>query len=204
MSYLTDEEKAEAIKKWWSDNGAAVIGGLVLGIAGLFGWNWWTDRQASKAEVASEIYMAVLSHVNAGQHAQASALATELVEKGRRTPYAAMGWSLIADLAVRQEDDQRAIHALEQAREAARDKGYRQVVTLRLVRHLVVGERFDEAEALLGEIRDEPFAGLRAELHGDVARARGQTERAREFYEEALAAGHNTEYLRLKLDELSA
>ncbi|AHE98835.1 YfgM family protein [Thioalkalivibrio paradoxus] len=204
MSYLTDEEKAEAIKKWWSDNGAAVIGGLVLGIAGLFGWNWWTDRQASKAEAASEIYMAVLSHVGAGQYAQASALATDLVEKGRGTPYAAMGWALIADMAVRQSDDDRAIHALEQARENARDKGYRQVLTLRLVRHLVAQERLDEAETLLGEVRDEPFAGLRAELHGDIARDRGETERARQFYEEALAAGHNTEYLRLKLDELSA
>ncbi|MFO8077568.1 MAG: tetratricopeptide repeat protein, partial [Thermoplasmatota archaeon] len=42
-------------------------------IAGLFGWNWWTDRQADRAEAASELYMMVRSHVEAGQFAQASA-----------------------------------------------------------------------------------------------------------------------------------
>ncbi len=203
MSYLTDEEKADRIKQWWSDNGAAIIGGLAIGIAGLFGWNWWTDRQADRTEAASELYTMVLSHVDAGQYAQATALATELAEKGRRTPYASMGWALMADVAVRQGDPERAIHALEQARETARDKGYRQVITLRLARHLVAAERLDEAEGALAEVTSEAFAGLRAELRGDIARARGDREQARRHYEEALAAGHDTEFLRLKLDALS-
>jgi len=203
-TYLTDEEKAEAIKKWWSDNGTAVVGGLVLGVAGLFGWNWWTDRQQQKAEVASELYSAVLAHFNAGQYTRASAIAAELTEKGRGTPYAAMGWSLIADIAVRQQEGDRAIHALEQARTVARDKGYRQVLSLRLARHLVSAGRLDEAEAVLAEVASEAFAGLRAELRGDMARSRGDLDRARQHYLEAQAAGHDTEFLRLKLDELSA
>lgn len=204
MSYLTDEEKAERIKQWWSENAVAIIGGLAIGIAGLFGWNWWTDRQDSRAEMASELYTAVLSHAGAGQYTQAAAVAAELTERGRGTPYVAMGWAIVADVAVRQEDEQRAIHALEQARETAQDRGYRQVVTLRLARHLVSADRLDEAEALLAEVESEAFAGLSAEVRGDIARARGDSERARQYYEEALAAGHNTEFLRLKLDELSA
>lgn len=204
MSDLSDEEKAEKIKQWWSENGVAVIGGLVLGIAGLFGWNWWTDRQEARAQAASEMYSAALSHVGAGQYTQAVAVASELAEKGRGTPYAAMAWTIMADAAVRQQDDTRAIHALEQAREAAHDRGYRQIVTLRLARHLVAADRLDEAETLLADVAAEAFAGLRAEIHGDIARARGQTERARQYYEEARAAGLNTEFLRLKLDELSA
>ncbi|TVP79511.1 tetratricopeptide repeat protein [Thioalkalivibrio sp.] len=204
MSYLTDEEKAERIKQWWSENAAAIIGGLAIGIAGLFGWNWWTDRQDSRAEMASELYTAALSHAGAGQYTQAAAVVAELTERGRGTPYVAMGWAIVADVAVRQEDHQRAIHALEQARETAQDRGYRQVVTLRLARHLVSADRLDEAEALLAEVESEAFAGLRAEARGDIARARGDSERARQYYEEALAAGHNTEFLRLKLDELSA
>jgi predicted negative regulator of RcsB-dependent stress response len=202
MSYLTDEEKAERIKQWWSDNGAAIIGGLAIGIAGLFGWNWWTDRQTDRAEEASELYTMVLSHVEAGRYSQASALATELAAKGRRMPYASMGWALMADVAVRQDDPERAIHALEQARDTARDQGYRQVLSLRLARHLLAAERLEEAEAALADITAEAFAGLRAEVRGDIARARGDSELARRHYEEALAAGHDTEFLRLKLDAL--
>lgn len=203
MSYLTDEEKADRIKQWWSENGAAIIAGLAIGIAGLFGWNWWTDRQADRAEAASELYTVVLSHVQAGQYAQAAALATELAEKGRRTPYASMGWALMADVAVRQGDADRAIHALEQARDTARDEGYRQVISLRLARHLVAAERLEEAEGALAGVTSDAFAGLRAEIRGDIARARGDNAQARRFFEEALAAGHDTEFLRLKLDELS-
>jgi predicted negative regulator of RcsB-dependent stress response len=204
MSYLTDEEKAEAIKKWWVDNGTAVVGGLVLGVAGLFGWNWWTDRQDARAEAASELYSMALAQVSAGQDTRASALASDLTEKGRGTPYAAMGWALVADIAVRQQETERAIHALEQARTTTRDRGYRQVLSLRLARHLVAAERLDEAETLLGEVTGDAFAGLRAEVHGDIARARGDAKRARELYLEARAAGNDTELLRLKIDELSA
>lgn len=204
MSYLTDEEKAEAIKKWWVDNGTAVIGGLVLGVAGLFGWNWWTDRQDARAEVASELYSMALAQVSAGQDTRASALASDLTEKGRGTPYAAMGWALVADIAVRQQETERAIHALEQARTTTRDQGYRQVLSLRLARYLVAADRLDEAETLLGEVTGDVFAGLRAEVRGDIARARGDTQRARELYLEARAAGNDTEFLRLKIDELSA
>lgn len=204
MSYLTDEEKAEAIKKWWVDNGTAVIGGLVLGVAGLFGWNWWTDRQDARAEAASELYSMALAQVSAGQDTRASALASDLTEKGRGTPYAAMGWALVADIAVRQQETERAIHALEQARTTTRDRGYRQVLSLRLARHLVAAERLDEAETLLGEVTGDAFAGLRAEVRGDIARARGDAKRARELYLEARAAGNDTEFLRLKIDELSA
>jgi predicted negative regulator of RcsB-dependent stress response len=204
MSYLTDEEKAEAIKKWWVDNGTAVIGGLVLGVAGLFGWNWWTDRQDARAEAASELYSMALAQVSAGQDTRASALASDLTEKGKGTPYAAMGWALVADIAVRQQDNERAIHALEQARTTTRDQGYRQVLSLRLARYLVAADRLDEAETLLGEVTGDAFAGLRAEVRGDIARARGDTQRARELYLEARAAGNDTEFLRLKIDELSA
>ena len=204
MSYLTDEEKAEAIKKWWVDNGTAVIGGLVLGVAGLFGWNWWTDRQDTRAESASELYSMALAQVSAGQDTRASVLASDLTETGRGTPYAAMGWALVADIAVRQRETERAIHALEQARASTPDRGYRQVLTLRLARHLVADDRLDEAETLLADVTGDAFTALRAELRGDIARARGDMQRAREFYLEARAAGNDTEFLRLKIDELSA
>ena len=35
--YETDEEKVEAIKGWWKENGLSVAGGLAIGLAAVFG-----------------------------------------------------------------------------------------------------------------------------------------------------------------------
>lgn len=204
MSYLTDEEKAEAIKKWWAENATAVLGGIVLGLVGLFGWHWWTDRQEQNAGVASELFVGALSHIEAGRYPFANNAAQQLTETSQRTPYPSLGWVLLADLAVREGDLQQAVVALEEARSTARDEGFRQVVSLRLARHLVALERLDEAEQVVSAVVSEAFAGLVAEVRGDIALARGDQAGALSYYEQAQAAGLDTEFLRLKLDELSA
>jgi len=49
----TDEEQVEKLKKWWEENGRAVITGLVLGVVGLFGYRYWVDQREATAEAAS-------------------------------------------------------------------------------------------------------------------------------------------------------
>ncbi len=204
MSYLTDEEKAERIKQWWSDNAVPIIAGLVLGIAGLFGWNWWTDQQEARAQMASEMYQALLAADHAGDAARAAELADHLIEEGRRTPYRALAWVYRADAAIAAGDTEDAIAALRAASDAAPDRGYRDLMTLRMARQMILAGQHDEAEAALAGVQDEAFRGLKLELEGDLARARGDRELARERYGEALDAGHSPEYLRLKYEELSA
>ena len=51
----TDEEQVEKLKKWWQENGRAVITGLVLGVVGLFGYRYWVDQQEATAEAASAL-----------------------------------------------------------------------------------------------------------------------------------------------------
>ncbi|WP_019612402.1 tetratricopeptide repeat protein [Thioalkalivibrio sp. AKL7] len=203
MSYLTDEEKAERIKQWWANNGMAIVAGLVLGVGGLFGWNWWSDREESRAQVSSEMYQALQVAGQTGQTDRALELADAVIEQGRGTPYRALAWVYRADVAIAQDDTDTAIDALQAARDAAPDRGYREVLTLRLARQLILAERLDDAEATLADVRSDAFTGLKRELEGDLARARGDRERAREHYEAALDAGHSPEYLRLKYEELS-
>ncbi|MBK5967828.1 YfgM family protein, partial [Thiorhodovibrio winogradskyi] len=49
----TDEEKAEAIKKWWKENGVAVVTGVAIGLAAIFGWRGWTGYQEQRGQQAS-------------------------------------------------------------------------------------------------------------------------------------------------------
>lgn len=203
MSDLTDEEKAERIKQWWADNGMAIVAGLVLGIAGLFGWNWWSDREETRAQAASEMYQALQVAGQTGQTERALELADAVIEQGRGTPYRALAWVYRADEAIARDDPESAIGALQSARDAAPDRGYRQVLTLRLARQMILADRLDDAEATLADVRSDAFTGLKRELQGDLARARGDRDGARERYQAALDAGHSPEYLRLKYEELS-
>ncbi|WP_018936609.1 tetratricopeptide repeat protein [Thioalkalivibrio sp. ALJ24] len=204
MSYLTDEEKAERIKQWWSDNGMAVIAGLVLGIAGLFGYNWWTGQQAERAEQASEMYQVLQFSMRAGQYEQADEMAQQLIEHGGRTPYVALAWAHRAEVALAGEDREAAVAALREAVDAAPDAGHRELFRLRLARQLIQSEELEEAESVLASVEDDAFRGLRLELSGDLARARGDNDTARDHYREALDAGHTPEYLELKYEDLSA
>lgn len=203
MSDLTDEEKGEAVRQWWQDNWLAVVGGIVLGIAGLLGWNAWNQHVENRAEQASQHYAQLLELRQSGEPGQAESLVSELTEKGRRTPYAALAWAVLADLALEQGATERALQALQQARDVARDPGYAHLMGLRLARLQIALGRLEQAEATLAPIVDAAFQGLRAELEGDIAWARGQMAEARQRYEQALAAGVDSEFLRLKLDETS-
>ena len=40
--YDSEREQIEAMKKWWAQNGKAIITGLVLGLAALIGWQQWS------------------------------------------------------------------------------------------------------------------------------------------------------------------
>ena len=41
----TEEQQVEAIKKFWHDNGNAVIAGLVIGLGGFIGFNLYKDHK---------------------------------------------------------------------------------------------------------------------------------------------------------------
>ncbi|MBK1649657.1 YfgM family protein [Rhabdochromatium marinum] len=60
----TDEEKAEAIKKWWKENGIAVISGVAIGLAAIYGWRAWTNYQEQIGQQASLAFEELLVTVS--------------------------------------------------------------------------------------------------------------------------------------------
>ena len=41
----TEEQRVEALLKWWKDNKRSVITGLIAGVAIVVGWNSWKAHQ---------------------------------------------------------------------------------------------------------------------------------------------------------------
>ena len=55
-THLSDEEQAEALKRWRSENGKTNIGGIVLGLGLVIGWQGWNEHQRRQSEMATAEY----------------------------------------------------------------------------------------------------------------------------------------------------
>lgn len=203
-TYETDEERVEAIKKWWKENGISVITGVVIGLGAIFGWRAWTGYQDGVAQQASAAYEQLLASAGSGAREDALKQSAFLAEEYGSTAYADFAALVRArvELAAGNRDAARA--ALEQAIEGAPDPALARLAALRLARVLIDQDELDEAVRVLDRQGDGgAFAGEMAALRGDIAVAQGRFEDARSAYEEALEAGTaNPRLVELKLDNL--
>lgn len=203
-TYETDEEKVEAIKKWWKENGFSVIGGLAIGLGAIFGWRAWIDYRDSVGQQASAAFEQLLASADAGDPKVAVKQSELLAEEFSSTAYATLATLVQARVELEAENPAGARAALEQAIAKSPDPGLARIAALRLIR-VLIAEGDTETAAILAAKHDDStsFAGAFAAVRGDIARAEGRTPDARSAYEQALAAGApNPEQLRLKLDNL--
>jgi len=60
----TEEEQVKQIKKWWNNNGKQIIAGAVIGLAGIWGWNTYSDYQDKQSLNARGLYLSYASDSN--------------------------------------------------------------------------------------------------------------------------------------------
>ena len=202
-TYVTDEQQAEKVKQWWSDNGRYLIAGVVMGLAILYGWNTWKDYRVNQARNASEIFATLEKAVDSKEVKQAEDAEWTLLEKYRSTAYAAMGELEIARLYVAENDLTKAAEKLNWVIDHASLTEAQEIATLRLAQVLVDDGKAEAALSLMEQSLPASYVSLREEVRGDAYRAQGKVDAAREAYDRALlTAGGNAEYLQLKRDDL--
>jgi predicted negative regulator of RcsB-dependent stress response len=202
----TDDETVEAIKKWWKDNGTAVVAGILIGLALVFGWRAWVNHQQQVGQRASLAFEQLLMTASAGEHESAIKQAEALRSESPNSPYAMLAELAVARVRVEQDDLAGAAQVLRQALDQAPNTGLAKLAAFRLARVLIADGAFDAAAKLLdahdeGAAFSADFAGLR----GDIAAARGEISAARAAYQQAIEAGAGlSRLLELKLQDLPA
>jgi len=203
-TYETDEEKVEAIKKWWKENGVSVVTGIAIGLGAIFGWRAWVDYRDSVGQKASAAFEQLLASAQTGDSQSALAQSKLLTDEFSSTTYATLAALVQARVELQTGNPAGARAALEQAIAGSSDPAITRIAALRLARLLVAEGDFAAATDLLAKYDDGgSFASAFAAVRGDIAQAQGRIADARAAYEQAIATGApGSDRLQLKLDNL--
>ncbi len=209
MDDLSEKEQLDLMRAWWAENGRYVIGGVVLGVALLYGWNQWRGGIADAQIEASSMYEELMSGVGDGDAEAAATAAAELFDRHPGTTYALQGRLAMARLYMDKGRDEDAANVLRGLVDADGDSEVAMVGRLRLGKVLLYQDKADEVVALLRDNRDNAFASRYNEVLGDAYVALGSFAEAEAAYNEAMSDSRasrtiDTNLIQLKINDLPA
>ena len=209
MEELSEKEQLDAMRAWWKENGRFVIGGVVLGVAILVGWNQWRGGIAEKETAASALYEDIMAATADGNLDAAGSAATEIFESYADTPYAGQSRLAMARLYMDKGRDQDAADVLRVLVESGGDSEVQLVGRLRLARILLYQDKAEEVVELLQGQGEHAFAARYSEVLGDAYTALGSYAQAEAAYTAALVDDPairtvDTGLVQLKLNDLPA
>jgi predicted negative regulator of RcsB-dependent stress response len=186
--YLTDDEQLEAVKHFLKDNGAWIIGGVLVGAGLFFGMRFYQDRVSNDALAASSAFSAAANALESNDRAKSRQLADAIIKDHARSPYADQARLILARLAVDDGKLDAAVVPLTEVMNGSKDALLRNVARMRLARVLVDQGKPDEAIKTLVEPIPQGFATPYHEIRGDAYAAKKDTAAAIAEYKAALAA----------------
>jgi len=185
---LSDNEREEQLRNWWSENWLWIVGGIALGLAALAGYQYWQQTRYQSAEAAEASYLSLLDTLERDDRDAAVKQGDELRRAHPKSPYADQADLALARAAVNRRDFDEAARRLRSVADSSRDTELRGIARSRLARVLVEQGKPDEALALLDVAQAGAFAALFHDLRGDALAAKGDAAAAAREYDAALAA----------------
>ncbi len=171
---LDEHEQGERVRAWLRNNAVSIVGGAALGIAAIYGWQWWQSNNANQDQQAHAAYEQALKQVESDADNAGAALA------GHEGVYANLAALRVAKAQV---DAGKLDEAIATLRGIKAEPSIKPVVDLRLTQLLTATGKHDEALALLQDASDGPALEVRA----DALLAAGKRDEARDEYTKALS-----------------
>ncbi len=203
------KEQGEVVKKWLSENGSAIVMGLVIAFGGLFGFKQWQSWQESNRQQASAEFEVMAELLTEGQLDAAMSNFQNLQDNYSRSPYTSMAALQMARARLDGNQADLAIGLYESVMEDGYPKALAVIARARLARVLLEQGSTDEALAVLqAESNITGFESRYAEIRGDIYQAQGNVDESIVAYQEALdtleAGEGDRATLVLKLESLGA
>lgn len=203
---LEEQDQLEDLKAWWAQWGSYVTGigiAVCVGVVGVQGWRWWHHSQAEQASV---LYGAISVAARANDLGKAREAMTGLADKYAGTGYAPRGGLIVARLLFDNGDKAAAKAQLQWVIDRSDEDNLKQIARYRLAEVQFDDKEYDAALRTLDAKHDDPYAGLYADLRGDLLAATGKPADARAAYQTAVGKldpkSPYRSYVQVKLDAL--
>jgi predicted negative regulator of RcsB-dependent stress response len=205
--YLTDDEQLEAVKRAFTEYAPWILGGVVLGVGGWFGIQYYRSHQNALAMQAADQFtqMTVALQMNDGE--KSLQIATALIKNYPSSPYADQAQLTIARIDVERDKAADAVAPLTEVMNNSKDAELKQIARLRLARILIDQGKPDDAIKTLAQGTPGSFAGRYHEVRGDALYAKKDIPGAIAEYDQALGSsdgGADAALLQLKLADLAS
>jgi len=181
-----EHEQSERVRGWLRQNGSSLITGIAMGLALVFGWQWWQGRGERHKEEASGQYETLGQAVEAKDATKVKLLAGQVQDKFKDTGYALLAVLRQASFLHDQGKDAEALALLRAERPNVKDPGLAELIDIRIARLLLIMGKPDDSAKELAKISNPRYSQVIDELEGDIAIARGKRDEARKHYESAL------------------
>lgn len=203
----TDAEQVEKLKAWLKENGASIVLGIIIGVGGIGGYNYWQRMQETAAAEASSHFSQVMSALENGNEVELELHAGILIEEYADSDYALLARLALARKHVADGAFDEAGQALQQVVGSAAQKPLAHIARLRLAAVQIQQQQFEQALATLAVEFPPEFEARVEELRGDALALQGKVSEAIEAYRNAQSGDPgpaNAEFIRHKLDDLGA
>jgi predicted negative regulator of RcsB-dependent stress response len=208
VDYQSDLEQEEALRRWWRDNWRWITTGLVLGVLGLLGFQYWQQRAAAKAEGAASAFRDLSTALTTGDRTKADALIQDLDKQYKGAPYVDHAHLQLAQSHIAAGKFEQAAAELKVVMEQSKDDALQKIARLRLARVQIQLGHHDEALNLLDAKESGAYAAQVHEVRGDALLAKGDVPSAQQAYRLALEAAKGGEasaaLIQLKLQDAEA
>jgi predicted negative regulator of RcsB-dependent stress response len=205
--YLTDDEQLEAVKRAFTEYAPWILGGIVLGVGGWFGYQRYQSHRNEVAFRAADQFTQMTVALQMNDPKRSQQIADGLIKDFPGSPYADQAQLTVARIDVETGKSADAVAPLTQVMNNSKDAELRQIARLRLARVLIDQGKPDDAIKTLAAGTPGSFAGPYHEVHGDALHSKKDIPGAIAEYSAALGAsggGVDSARLQLKLADLAS
>ncbi len=202
--YSNENEQTDALRNFFANNGKALAIGVVIGIAALGGWRYWSSHQDDTAKTASAQYQQLTSAMQAGKPETLEAV-NRFASENSNT-YGALAAMDLAKQYVDAGQLDKAATLLQNGLKDTKDANLQAVINLRLARIQLQQNQADAALKTLDGVKGDGWTAIVADIRGEALLTKGDKQGARDAWSKGVESDASPalkQMMQMKMNNLS-